>query len=234
MKTAYSFPTRRAGVWLGVGLTLLSLPLVAGLFGPKGGSSEEKRATIGEQREEMLGDLVRLKPELKARLNQAAGFATFKQTDVNLFMLASSRGYGVLRDNRSGRDTYMGMASLGTGVGMGVTDLRVIFVFNDAQVMQEFMEKGWQFGGKGDIAAKHKDTGLATSGGASAQVNFKEGTVRGGATTDHRVGSDRTDQVAAGAATVGGMEIYQFTESGLALQATVQGTKYWKDSDLNE
>lgn len=225
---------RLAGALFGIGLALLSLPLGAGLFGPKGDTAAEKRATIGEQREEMLAELVRLKPELKARLNQAAGFATFKQMDVNLFLLASSRGNGVMRDNRNGKDTYMGVAALGTGVGMGITDLRVIFVFNDAQVMEEFMEKGWQFGGKGDMAAKHKDTGIASSGGATAQVDFRKGTVSGSASTDHRAGSDKTDQVAAGAATAGGMEIYQFTESGLALQATVQGTKYWKDSELNE
>ncbi|MEJ2214715.1 MAG: hypothetical protein P8Y20_11820 [Gammaproteobacteria bacterium] len=30
-----------------------------------------------------------------------------------------------------------------------------------------------------------------------------------------------------------GIKLYQFTENGLALQATIQGTKYWKDSDLN-
>jgi hypothetical protein len=29
------------------------------------------------------------------------------------------------------------------------------------------------------------------------------------------------------------MEIYQFTEAGIALQATLAGTKYWKDKDLN-
>ena len=29
------------------------------------------------------------------------------------------------------------------------------------------------------------------------------------------------------------IEAYSMTESGLALQATVAGTKYWKDSDLN-
>ena len=29
------------------------------------------------------------------------------------------------------------------------------------------------------------------------------------------------------------MEIYTFTESGIALQATIAGTKYWKDDDLN-
>ncbi len=29
------------------------------------------------------------------------------------------------------------------------------------------------------------------------------------------------------------VEIYQLTESGLALQATIKGTKYWKDDELN-
>jgi lipid-binding SYLF domain-containing protein len=39
---------------------------------------------------------------------------------------------------------------------------------------------------------------------------------------------------AAGAeVVVDDIEIYQITESGLALQATVKGTKYWKDDTLN-
>lgn len=38
----------------------------------------------------------------------------------------------------------------------------------------------------------------------------------------------------AGAVTVApGMDLYQLTETGLALQATIQGTKYFKDDDLN-
>jgi lipid-binding SYLF domain-containing protein len=36
-----------------------------------------------------------------------------------------------------------------------------------------------------------------------------------------------------GEALLNGVTIYQITESGLALQATLKGTKYWKDSDLN-
>jgi lipid-binding SYLF domain-containing protein len=32
---------------------------------------------------------------------------------------------------------------------------------------------------------------------------------------------------------IDGITIYQLTESGLALQATVKGTKYWKDDELN-
>jgi lipid-binding SYLF domain-containing protein len=30
-----------------------------------------------------------------------------------------------------------------------------------------------------------------------------------------------------------GVTVYQMTESGLALQATIKGTKYWKDGELN-
>lgn len=38
----------------------------------------------------------------------------------------------------------------------------------------------------------------------------------------------------AGAIDVGpGVKLYQITENGLALQATIQGTKYWKDEELN-
>jgi hypothetical protein len=29
-------------------------------------------------------------------------------------------------------------------------------------------------------------------------------------------------------------EIYQLADTGVALQATVSGTKYWKDKDLNK
>ena len=37
-----------------------------------------------------------------------------------------------------------------------------------------------------------------------------------------------------GEALINGVTIYQITESGLALQATLKGTKYWKDEELNK
>jgi lipid-binding SYLF domain-containing protein len=219
---------------LGCAVALLPSISYAGLFSPKGDTPEEKRQVIRQQRDEMLAELIKTKPELKDRVAKAVGYATFKQTDVNLFMLASGRGYGVLRDNKTGKDTFMCVASLGAGIGMGVKDLRIIFVFNDAKVMQQFVEQGWQFGGKGDASAKYKDTGVSAEGGAKANVDFKEGTVAAGATADTRASSDTTDQTSAALSTAGGIEIYQFTESGLSLQATAQGTKYWKDSKLNQ
>jgi len=37
----------------------------------------------------------------------------------------------------------------------------------------------------------------------------------------------------SGGITIGDITVYQLTENGLALQATVKGTKYWKNDDLN-
>ncbi len=30
-----------------------------------------------------------------------------------------------------------------------------------------------------------------------------------------------------------GIKLYKLTKNGIAIQATIQGTKYWKDDDLN-
>jgi hypothetical protein len=36
-----------------------------------------------------------------------------------------------------------------------------------------------------------------------------------------------------GEAVIDNISVYQLTQSGLALQAIVKGTYYWKDADLN-
>ncbi|MHC5157126.1 MAG: YSC84-related protein, partial [Planctomycetota bacterium] len=38
---------------------------------------------------------------------------------------------------------------------------------------------------------------------------------------------------ASGEGAIGEVKVYAMTEAGLALQATVTGTKYWKDNELN-
>jgi lipid-binding SYLF domain-containing protein len=45
--------------------------------------------------------------------------------------------------------------------------------------------------------------------------------------------SDKGGEASVAATVVNGVSIYQLTENGLALQATLQGTKYWKSKKLN-
>jgi hypothetical protein len=203
-------------------------------FGPKGSDAAEKKTNIRQQRDEMLVQLFPANPRMKDKLGKAAGYATFKQVSVNLLLLASANGYGVVVDNKTGKETFMRVASLGGGVGAGVKDLRVIFVFHGPAVMKQFVEQGLQFGGQADASAKYEDTGVSAEQTVKAGVNYKDGTVAAGSSTDLAAKAGDQGSAGAAAATRGGMEIYQFTESGVSLQATVSGTKYWKDSKLNE
>lgn len=180
----------------------LAIPAFAALFGPKGDDVEKKRAEVRKQREEIRAKLYAEKPEAKAKIQGAVGYGTFNNRNLNLFLLSSGSGYGMVTD-KSGKEIFMSMGSLGGGVGVGGKDLSVVFIFKSNDVMKEFVDSGWQFGGQADATAKAGDKGAAA-------------------------GKD------AGVDTGGNMfEIYTMTDTGAALQATVAGTKYWKDKELN-
>ena len=219
--------------WILILVLALACSAQAFLFGPKGDSNAEKKANIRKQRDEMLAELYSSKPELKKTLQKAAGYATFKQVNVNLLLLATGNGYGMVVDNKTKKETFMRMGSLGGGIGAGVKDVRVIFVFHKPEVMSQFIEQGWQFGGQADAAAKYQEKGVAAQQDVKGAVNFKDGTVAAGSSTSFSAGTTPSDKTQGNVATRGGMEVYQFTESGVSLQATVSGTKYWKDSNLN-
>ena len=54
-----------------------------------------------------------------------------------------------------------------------------------------------------------------------------------GAQADAAAKAEDKGAAVGGEVTVDNMTIYQLTEAGLALQATVKGTKFWKDDELN-
>ena len=191
------------GILLAFAAFLLVLPAGAGLFGPKGDSVEEKRAKVRKDRDEILAKLYAAHPETKDKIKKAAGYGSFNNKSMNLFLLSTGHGYGLVVDNKSGKETFMAMGSIGGGLGVGAKDLSVVFIFKNSEVMTKFVESGWQFGGEADATAKAGDKG----GGVA-----KEGGVDTGANA---------------------FEIYQITDTGAALQATVAGTKYWKDKKLN-
>ena len=47
------------------------------------------------------------------------------------------------------------------------------------------------------------------------------------------VADDKGVGAVGGEVLIDNITIYQLTKTGLALQATVKGTKYWKDDELN-
>jgi hypothetical protein len=111
---------------------------------------------------------------------------------------------------------------------MGIKDMRVIFVFHDEKVMRQFVEQGWQFGGKADVSAKHGDTGVSAEQAVKANVDFKEGTVAAGSSTDARAGTQKSGQ--DGRRRDGRRDgDFPVHRKRCLASATVAGTKYWKD-----
>ena len=181
-------------------MSLLLLPLgsQAGLL--KKDSPDQQRQELQESRNAALEQLYAEKPSARAEIQSAKGYAVFSSVGVNVFVVASERGGGILHDNSNGNDTYMKMFSAGGGVGMGVKDFNAVFIFHTEEAMEQFQSEGWDFSGKADVSAESDDKGM---GGEAALT------------------------------AVPGTTIYQLTDAGLALQATLQGTKFWANEELN-
>lgn len=76
--------------------------------------------------------------------------------------------------------------------------------------------------------------GVFVFSSAKAFKQFVESGWAADAQADAAAKSGKKGAAAAGAITVApGVDLYQITETGLALQATIQGTKYYKDDELN-
>lgn len=184
-------------------MTLLSIGLLflasCTTTGMSRGTPEQRRSAILEMRQEVLSELYSIKPDTRAQIGSAAGYAVFSNANINVIIASFGGGFGIVHDNQSGADTYMRMGEVGIGIGAGVKDFRAVFVFHTKAALDRFMDLGLSVGGQADAAAKAGDLGAAVGGEAL----------------------------------IDNVSVYQLTQSGLALQATIKGTRYWKDDALN-
>jgi lipid-binding SYLF domain-containing protein len=190
-------PTRSVFFLLGCSLLLAAAPVVCAK------PAEEERADVRRMRNEVLTEFYAGRPELKTRVRDAVGYAVFSNVGVNILFASFAGGHGIVVTRGMFKDdeTFMKMGSAGIGLGLGVKDFRVLFIFTDRKKLEDFIAKGWDFSGQADAAAKSDKKGDAVTGAGSL---------------------------------LPGVDIYQITKNGIVLQATLQGTKYWKDGELND
>ena len=174
--------------------------LAAGLSNAKD-SPDQKREKTRKMAAQTLQDLYKLQPTSKEAIEKSAGYAVFNNMGVHLLLLSTERGAGIAVKSKTKQETFMKMISLGGGLGLGVKDFRVVFVFENDDALAHFLDSGWSGSGQADAAAKAGKTGGAYSGAVEVAP---------------------------------GVWVYQITKNGLALQLTLQGTKYYKDDDLNK
>ena len=181
--------------------SVLAVILLAVNFASAKDSPDQKRDKTRKMADKTLKQLYKLKPEAQAALQKSAGYAVFNNMGTNLLLLSTARGSGIAVDTSTKQETFMKMVSAGAGLGVGVKDYNVIFLFENDKAFNDFLNSGWSGSAQADAAAKAGDKGGAYSG---------------------------ADEVSPG------VWVYQITKNGLALQLTLQGTKYYKDDDLNK
>ncbi len=147
-------------------LTLGAMTAAAAQDDSKEAKREEKRQAINAMTDETVQRLLAEHPGAKRLFDQSYGYAVFDNLKLSL-LFASEKGNGAAIEKGTGERTYMRMGSLGLNVGLGGQKMQVVFLFQNKETYDRFVNKGWRAESSADAAAGTK--------GASADVEFIDG-----------------------------------------------------------
>jgi len=185
-------------------LALFALSL-PGCKTPEGETGDEQRASIRKNGKEILAKIYSAKEEARAQVASSVGYATFSTINAKILFGGTGNGYGILTEKPSGKQTFMRMARVQVGLGFGVQELSVLLIFKSKEKLREFKEKGWTFGG-----------------GASAAMISE-------AASEEDPAVDKSIQATVDLDPL----VYQVTDAGVNLSATLDGVKFSRDAALN-
>lgn len=138
---------------------------------PEGAPNEGKiiqaRTQVREMTQDALATLYEVTPGTRRVIERSAGYAVFSTFGVKLFFAGGTTGKGVVVNQRTQRQTFMKMVQVQGGLGFGVNQNRLIFVFTNEQALRNFINQGWEFGGQANLSAMASGQGTQFSGAAA-------------------------------------------------------------------
>ena len=138
---------------------------------PEGVPNESKiiqaRQQVREMAQDALATLYEVAPGTRRVIERAAGYAVFSTFGVKLFFAGGTTGKGMVVNKRTQRQTFMKMVQVQGGLGFGVNQNRLIFVFTNEQALRNFINQGWEFGGQANLSAMAGGQGTQFSGAAA-------------------------------------------------------------------
>jgi len=158
----------RFSKFLGIGAMALSL--VAGSAFAQ--DKAAKQAEVLKAADATLQKFFAKKPELKAAVAKAPGYAVFTTYGVS-FLVGGSGGTGVVHDNKTKKNVFMKMGAGSVGFQIGAAESDILIIFHTAARMNDFANNGWTFGGGAQAGAGGggKSVGGGSSGGVMGDVD---------------------------------------------------------------
>jgi len=113
-----------------------------------------------------LSALYAIQPGARRDIERASGYAAFSTFGMKLMFAGGTTGKGMAVNNRTGTQTYMKMLQVQGGLGFGVSQNQLIFVFTSEQALSNFINTGWEFGGQANLSAMAGGEGGMFTGAA--------------------------------------------------------------------
>jgi len=167
---------------LKLGVLSLSLLAVSAFADDKAA----KQAEVVKSTQAAMERFYKAKPELKATVAKAPGYGVFTTYGVS-FLIGGSGGTGLVRDNKSGKNTFMKVGAASAGLQLGAAQTEMLIVFKTPAAMNKFIESGWEVtntatasagasgamagGGKGEMALQDAETYTLTKNGLEAGLS---------------------------------------------------------------
>ncbi|HQR53811.1 MAG TPA: YSC84-related protein [Burkholderiales bacterium] len=134
---------------------------------PSQSDVEKTRQQVRQVSQDALATLGQINPAARQAISRAPGYAVFSAFGVKIMVAGGTTGRGVVVDQRSRSETFMKMVQAQAGLGFGVEQDRLIFVFTEEQALRNFIDQGWEFGGQAKLSAMAEGAGGMMSGAAS-------------------------------------------------------------------
>jgi lipid-binding SYLF domain-containing protein len=163
--------SRRLVIALLVTLVGLGSPWLASAKEMSDEQKSDKRADIRKTADATLQELYKLQPGAKSAIGKAAGYAVFSNFGVKVFLAGGGQGQGLAHDAKTGKDTYMKMAEIQAGLGLGIKKFRLVWVFQNRSDLDAFINAGWELGAQANLTAQAGEQG----GGLAGAISVKPG-----------------------------------------------------------
>ncbi len=100
--------------------------------------SQKREATI-KMAKTGLDALLKQNPAVKKEIDDAAGYAVYSTTNINVVLIVVARGEGVLYDKRRKDPIFMEALKTGEGLGAGYQDQYQVVIFKSPKAIDQFL-----------------------------------------------------------------------------------------------